>query len=251
MDSNDSEKISSPKIYSGGSAGFISIHKETYKVIKNNLFGAIKFTAPFIVICFFWNSFIGERYVSQVESVILAMVIVLPATFSCIFVLRNEFIKEYKQRFFELFFDKNFLLIFFYFLSPKLIDVTVVFINGYSRIEGFEEFYWPLISLLSTYFWFRYINFIFCASLFKSSSLESIVKDHRGLHFKNFVNIALFFLYAVVIFLIATVFIFNEQSVFPNYLSKPFFILFSWIIGLFFGLFVSSSLVVINKAKTV
>lgn len=232
------------------SIGFLTLHKETYKVIKNNLVSSIKFTAPFIFVCFLWSSFIGERYANRIESIILAGVITLPIAFTCIHVFRNEFLKEYQQSFINLFSDKAFLLVFFYWVSPKLIGSLGDFINEISRIQGFEEFYAPLISLLSLYFWFRYLNFIYYASLFKITTLELIARDQRGLYFKNALNI-LFFLSYIALLFFGLIFIFQDKSIFPGYMSKPFFILFNWIIGLALGLIVTSSLVVINKAKVI
>jgi hypothetical protein len=230
--------------------GFLALHKETYKVIKNNLVSAMKFTAPFIFVCFLWSSFIGDRYANQIESIILAGVITLTIASTCIHVFRNEFLKEYHQSFFDLFSDKAFLLVFFYWLFPKLIGSIGDFINEVSRIQGFEEFYALLISLLSLYFWFRYLNFIYYASLFKVATSELVVRDQRGFYFKNALNIFLFLAYVGLVFA-GLMFLFHDKSIFPSYMSKPFFILFIWIIGLVLGLVVTSSLVVINKAKVI
>lgn len=252
MNSNDKAETDSvgSAIDLSANISFINLHKETFKVIKNNLVGTIKFTSPFIFVCFLWSSFIGERYANQIESIILAGVITLPITFTCIYVFRNEFLKEYQQNFIDLFSDKAFFLVFCYWLMPKLIGSLAELINGISKIEGFEEFYAPLISLLSLYFWFRYINYIYYVSLFKTVTLESVVKDHRGFYLKNFANIFLFLAYVVIVFL-GMFFIFQDKSIFPSYLSKPFFILFNWIIGLVLGLVVASSLVVIKKSSEI
>jgi len=250
MNSSDENMITKDahSINSNASIGFFTLHKETYKIIKNNLVSSIKFTAPFIFVCFLWSSFIGERYANQIESLILAGVITLPIAFTCIHIFRNEFLKEYQQNFIDLFSDKAFLLVFFYWLSPKLIGSLADFVNEASRIQGFEEFYAPLISLLTLYFWFRYINFIYYASLFKTTKLELIVRDQRGFYFKNALNIFLFLAY-VALALLGLIFILQDKSIFPSYLSKPFFIFFNWIIGLALGLITTSSLVVINKVK--
>ncbi len=231
------------------SISFFTLHKETYKVIKNNFVSSIKFNAPFIFVCFLWSSFIGERSANQVESLILAGVIALPIAFTCIHIFRNEFLKEYQQNFIDLFSDKAFLLVFFYWLSPKLISSVADFVNETSRIQGFEEFYAPLISLLSLYFWFRYINFIYYASVFKTTNLELIIRDHRGIYLKNALNIFLFLAYAALVLLGLIVIFFQDKSIFPSYLSKPFFVFFNWIIGLALGLITTSSLVVIKKLR--
>jgi hypothetical protein len=229
-------------------SSFLALHKESIRVIKNNLFSVFKFTAPFILVCFLWSAFIGERYANQVESFILAIVIALPMTFACIFIIRSEFLKEYEQSFFDLFSEKAFLLIFIYFLLPKVIGTVADFVNAASSIQGYDEFYAPLVYLLTLYFWFRYQNIVYYACLFKDVALKSAINDHKSFYLKNFANITLLILYIGLTFW-GLVLVLQDNSIFPNYLSKPFFVLFNWMIGLLVGVVISSSLVAVNRAR--
>jgi hypothetical protein len=229
-------------------SSFLELHKQTFNVMKRNVLGAIKFTSPFILICFLWSAFIGERYVNQIESLILAMVITLPISFTCIYVIRNEFLTNYRQSFVGLYVDKAFPLVFFYWLIPKVVLMFADFVNEVSFIDGYEQFYSPLLSVLVMYFWLRYINFLHHVSLFEMPELGSLPADQKGFYFKNFLNIVLFVAYIVLGFW-GAIELLADTSIFPAYLSKPFFVLFNWLVGLVLGLVVSSSLVTVNRIK--
>jgi len=225
---------------------FLILHKETYKIIKENIVEVAKFTAPFIILSFFWSAFIGERYVNQIESVILSAVITLSITFTCIFVFRKEFLRNYEQSFAGLFTEKIFLQVFIYWFSAKIIPSAINYANEFSSIEGYEEFYSPIINTLVFYFWFRYLNFIYHVSIFESTSIDAIALEMKGFQIKNAVNITLYIAYIAIIFLIFVVLV-GKISIIPSYLTKPFFVFFNWIIGVIIGIIVASSLTVINK----
>jgi uncharacterized membrane protein YhaH (DUF805 family) len=229
---------------------FLMLHKETFNVIKRNIVEVAKFTAPFIILSFFWSAFIGERYATQIESVILMAVITLPLAFTCIFVFRKEFLKNYEQSFSNLFAEKVFLQVFIYWLSVKIIPSIANYANEFSKIDGYEEFYSPVINLLIYFFWFRYINFIYQASIFRNVTIDSIATEMKGYQIKNLINITLYVAYIAIFFLLILVTI-GKIPFFPAYLTKPFFVFFNWIIGVIIGIIVASSLTVINKRNLI
>jgi len=218
-----------------------------WNLIHVSYFEIIKITSPLIILSFMWSVFIGERSANPIENYILNIYFCACTSMAVVAIYKKQFLEGYQFNLIEIITCKSFTAVFIYFNSIGLVGVVLTYINYFSPIQGFDEFYIHAYQIVAIYFLVKYHGLIYLISTYQKISTQRIHEVFRGRFIELLIMITSNFLILGVFILIVII---AASNLLPSYIIHPLFVFLNWILPVTVGVIAAAcGCVLINESK--